>query len=250
MRRSLLLSLAVTTMFLAGCPSKPKNGECKSSDDCKEQQGYGKVCVEGRCQECGGDTDCQAGFVCKQNKCAPRPECAQDLDCGTGKACQDGRCVAVAAAPKPECESDAQCGAGRACEAGKCVARQSAADAAAACGGEENAVFFAFDRSDLDGTARGTLDRVANCMKGVDTSAVTLVVEGHCDERGTTEYNLHLGERRAEAVRKYLQNLGVGAKAIKPVSYGKERPICTEHTEGCWTKNRRGVVRAEGANRS
>ena len=243
MRRSLLLSLSVTALFLVGCPSKPKDGECKTSDDCKDQQGYGKVCVEGRCQECGADTDCQAGFVCRQNKCTPRPECSQDADCGAGKSCQDGRCIA--AAPKAECDSDAQCGSGKACQAGRCVAK---AGGGGACGGEDNAVRFAFDKADLDASARGTLDKVASCLKAAGGGRVT--VEGHCDERGTTEYNLHLGERRAEAVKKYLGNLGVDRKNIKATSYGKERPVCNEHTEDCWSKNRRGVVNAEGADRS
>jgi peptidoglycan-associated lipoprotein len=240
MRRSLLLSLSVTMLFLAGCPSKPKNGECKTSDDCKDQQGYGKVCVDGRCQECGADTDCQAGFVCRQNKCTPRPECSQDADCGAGKSCQDGRCVE--AAPKAECDTDEQCGAGRACEAGKCVAKSGEA-----CGGEENAVHFGFDKADLDAEARGTLDKVASCLKA---AGGPLTVEGNCDERGTTEYNLHLGERRAEAVKKYLGNLGVDRKTVKTTSYGKERPLCTEHTEDCWSKNRRAVVKSGGAGRS
>ncbi len=249
MRRGLVLSLSVTALFLAGCPSKPKTGECKSSDDCKEQQGYGKICVQGRCQECGADNDCQAGFVCRQNKCTPRPECSQDADCGAGKTCREGRCTAAAA--QAECESDAQCGPGRGCESGRCVTRQASADAsaaAAACGGEDNAVHFGFDKADLDAPARTTLEKVAGCLKAAKGARIT--VEGHCDQRGTTEYNLHLGERRAESVRKYLLNLGVDAKAVKATSYGKERPVCSEASEDCWSKNRRGVVKAEGADRS
>ena len=247
MRRAFLLSLSVTALFLAGCPSKPKDGECKSSDDCKEQQGYGKVCVQGRCQECGADTDCQAGFVCRDNKCAPRPECVQDADCGAGKACQAGKCVA--SAPKPECDSDAQCGPNQACTGGKCVAsqKQSAADAAAACGGEERAVHFAFNSADLDAQARTSLETVAGCLKQVKGARIS--VEGHCDERGTTEFNLHLGERRAESVKKYLVNLGLDAKTVKAVSYGKERPVCSESNEDCYAKNRRGVVKGETAER-
>ncbi len=241
MRRSLLLSLTVTAMFLAACPSKPKNGECKSSDDCKDQQGYGKVCVEGRCQECGADTDCQAGFVCRQNKCVPRPECSQDADCGAGKTCQDGRCVA--AASKAECENDAQCGSGQACEGGRCVSKAGGAGAAAACGGEDNSVHFAFDKADLDSDARSTLEKVASCLKSAGGARVT--VEGNCDERGTTEYNLHLGERRAEAAKKYLVNLGVPAGKLKTVSYGKEKPVCTESNESCWAKNRNDTFTAE-----
>src|SRR5512140_1323100 len=134
MRRILLVSCSLVALSLAACSSKPKNGECSNSDDCKDQQGYGKVCVQGRCQECGIDTDCQAGFVCRENKCQPRPECSQDTDCGAGRACQAGKCIA--AAPKAECETDVQCGAGRACQSGRCVAVQTEVkDPVAACSG-------------------------------------------------------------------------------------------------------------------
>ena len=68
MHRSILLALPVLALFLAGCPAKPKDGECKTSEDCSAQEGYGKTCVEGRCQECGQDTDCKAGFVCRSLK--------------------------------------------------------------------------------------------------------------------------------------------------------------------------------------
>ena len=215
MRRIFLLSLSVIAISLAGCSSKPKNGECKTSDDCKDQQGYGKVCVQGHCQECGADTDCQAGFQCRDNRCVPRPECAGDADCGPGRACQDGHCVMKEEAPPPAAPS-------------------------VSCGGEDNAVHFAFDKADLDATARGTLEKTAQCLKSA--GATSFVVEGHCDERGTTEYNLHLGERRAEAVKKYLGNLGIDAHGIRATSYGKERPLCTDHNEGCWSRNRRAVI--------
>jgi len=64
-------------------------------------------------------------------------------------------------------------------------------------------------------------------------------IEGHCDERGTVEYNLALGQRRADSTKNYLGGLGVDAKLLETVSYGKERPMCAEHNEGCWAKNRR-----------
>jgi peptidoglycan-associated lipoprotein len=243
MRRALLLSLSVMAVALAGCPSKPKNGECKSSEDCKDQQGFGKVCVQGRCQECGADTDCQAGFVCRDNKCAPRPECQSDGDCGAGRACQAGRCVA--AAPKAECDSDAQCGQGRACEGGRCVMKQAVVDtgpsAVERClGGEENYVHFAFDRADLDAQARGILERLAGCLRQANASSVT--IEGHCDERGTREYNLALGERRANSVKNYLVALGVNANRVQTISYGKERPENPGHDEVAFSQNRRGVT--------
>src|SRR5512135_3537515 len=109
-RQALFLALPVVALTVAACSAKPKNGECKSSDDCADQEGFGKVCVEGRCQECGQDTDCKSGFVCRQNKCVPRPECEKESDCPAGKTCEAGRCVA--AAPKPECAADADCAPG------------------------------------------------------------------------------------------------------------------------------------------
>jgi peptidoglycan-associated lipoprotein len=72
-----------------------------------------------------------------------------------------------------------------------------------------------------------------------------VAVEGNCDERGTAEYNMHLGQRRADAVKKYLGGLGIAPKAIKTVSFGKEKPTCTESNESCWQKNRRADLRGQ-----
>ena len=78
---------------------------------------------------------------------------------------------------------------------------------------------------------------------------VRVTVEGHCDERGTREYNLALGARRANAVKEYLVSLGVSSARVETISYGKERPICTQSDENCWAQNRRGVtVVTSGAN--
>ncbi len=251
MRRVLLLSCSVAALLLAGCPSKPKNGECKSSDDCKDQQGYGKVCVQGRCQECGVDTDCQAGFACRENKCVPRPECSADTDCGAGRACQAGKCVA-AAQPKAECSADADCGSGRACEAGRCVtAQKTTKDPVAACTGHEAAdaasgeasfVHFDFDKSNIKAEDQAKLQKLATCLKQANVSGLT--VEGHCDQRGTSEYNIQLGQRRAEAVKRYLGNLGLSTAGIQATSYGKEKPLCDQEQESCWARNRRAVVTA------
>ena len=240
MRRALFLSIPVLALALTGCPSKPKDGTCKTSEDCAEQEGFGKVCVEGRCQECGQDTDCKAGFVCRENKCVPRPECEKDTDCPAGKNCEAGRCIA--AAPKPECAGDADCGPGKACEAGKCVAKAAPLSACPA-DGKYQTVNFDFDRSLIRPGDAGILETNAGCIKEQKPKRVT--IGGHCDERGTSEYNLHLGQRRAESTRKYLQNLGVAAGILKTVSYGKERPLCTQSDEGCWARNRRAEIASE-----
>ena len=97
--------------------------------------------------------------------------------------------------------------------------------------------YFDFDKYDLREDARAALATDAEWLKKFPT--IQILIEGHCDERGTTEYNLALGERRAGAAKDYLVSLGVDGGRIKIVSYGKERPVCTESTEACWQKNRR-----------
>jgi peptidoglycan-associated lipoprotein len=98
--------------------------------------------------------------------------------------------------------------------------------------------FFALDSAQLGDDSKSALQKDADWMKRWASTKV--MVEGHADSRGTAEYNLALGERRATAVRGYLQNLGVAADRITVVSKGKESPFCTEENETCWQQNRRG----------
>jgi peptidoglycan-associated lipoprotein len=101
-------------------------------------------------------------------------------------------------------------------------------------------VFFGYDRYDLSAEAQSQLQKQAAWL--AQYPAVTVTVEGHCDERGTREYNLALGERRANAVANYLTALGVDAGRLSVISYGKERPECTDSNESCYAQNRRGVT--------
>ena len=105
-------------------------------------------------------------------------------------------------------------------------------------------VYFAFDESSLSDDARGKLARNADLLKA--QARLNLTIEGHCDERGTSEYNLALGERRANSVRDYLTSLGVGHERMRTLSYGSERPVCTEHEESCWSQNRRAHMIVTG----
>ncbi len=105
-------------------------------------------------------------------------------------------------------------------------------------------VYFDYDRSDIRDSERATLSKNAEVLKKFDFLRVT--VEGHCDERGTVEYNLALGERRAKSVMDYLVSLGVTADRLKTVSYGKEVPICSDANEACWQKNRRAKFTVTG----
>jgi peptidoglycan-associated lipoprotein len=100
-------------------------------------------------------------------------------------------------------------------------------------------VFFAFDTPKLDDSGRATLQKQAAWLERYPT--VTVTVQGNCDERGTREYNLALGARRAESVKDYLLSLGVAAGRVSTISFGKERPVCVESNETCWAQNRRAV---------
>jgi len=103
--------------------------------------------------------------------------------------------------------------------------------------GQFAAVYFDYDSAQINESERSKIEAVASDLKSGRSS---LIVEGHCDERGSNEYNLSLGERRALAIRAYLVGLGLDGARVQTKSYGEERPVCTEHEEGCWSKNRRG----------
>jgi peptidoglycan-associated lipoprotein len=97
--------------------------------------------------------------------------------------------------------------------------------------------YFDFNKSDIRADARANLAKTAEFLRSYQQMRVT--IEGHCDERGSTEYNIGLGERRAQAAKNYLISLGISADRMDTVSWGKERPFCTEHDESCWQQNRR-----------
>ena len=108
-------------------------------------------------------------------------------------------------------------------------------------GREVQDAYFDFDRYHLREDAMVTLTSGARALKTIfiDFPDTTVVIEGHCDERGSAEYNLGLGDRRASAVKNYLEQLGIPVHRLIRATYGKERPQCTEQTEECWQKNRR-----------
>jgi peptidoglycan-associated lipoprotein len=145
---------------------------------------------------------------------------------------------ASAEAVRPECSTDTDCGPGQACSSGKCIS-------APRC--DLLRVSFAFDSAVLDDRAMQSLRDSARCLQ--QRRAASLLVEGHCDERGTTDYNIALGAKRAEAVKRYLADLGVGGK-IETVSFGKELPAVQGTGEAVWAKNRRAELKAAGDTRS
>ena len=100
-------------------------------------------------------------------------------------------------------------------------------------------VYFAFDKYDLDAESRERLAKNVEFLRSEEGRGVVMTIEGHCDERGTNEYNLALGQRRATAALDYMTSLGLSRDRLKTISYGEERPFCTESTESCWARNRR-----------
>ena len=106
-------------------------------------------------------------------------------------------------------------------------------------------VFYALNKSNLSSAARATLEKQAAWLKKF--GSVKISVEGHADERGTREYNLALGERRANSAKDFLVALGVSPNRVKTISYGKERPVALGHDDSSWSQNRRGVTTVSGA---
>jgi peptidoglycan-associated lipoprotein len=100
--------------------------------------------------------------------------------------------------------------------------------------------YFDYDKADVRPDARDALSQTAQFLRSYPQLKV--VIEGHCDERGSTEYNLALGDRRAAAAKQFLVSLGISADRMESVSYGKERPFCTASTEECYTQNRRAHI--------
>jgi peptidoglycan-associated lipoprotein len=102
---------------------------------------------------------------------------------------------------------------------------------------EADAIYFDFDKYNLKPEAIKVLDKKVALMR--DNSPMKVTIEGNCDERGSNEYNLALGDRRANAAKSYMVKAGVAENRLSTISYGEERPVCKEHSEGCWAKNRR-----------
>ncbi len=138
--------------------------------------------------------------------------CSRDLDCGSGQICIDGRCADISS-------NLAACTSVR--------------------------VHFAFNQSDIDSADRDGLERAARCLKA--DRDLHISVAGNADERGTEEYNMALGDRRAHAVADYLRSLGASEQQLQTVSYGKEQPLCRDHDEQCWAQNRRADLMAQNS---
>jgi peptidoglycan-associated lipoprotein len=142
----------------------------------------------------------------------------------------------------PEASAEAQ-KAAEAAAAAKAAEEEKAKEAAAKTEEGLQPIYFDFDKSFIRDDARPVMKANAAYLKAHPEMKVK--IEGNCDERGTIEYNQALGQRRAQSAKKYLTDLGIRSSRISLISYGKEKPVCTESTEDCWQKNRRDDLVAE-----
>jgi peptidoglycan-associated lipoprotein len=228
-RRLLLTILAPAALLLAVSGCGPKYPACDKDDHCHE----GEYCVNNKCQQCRTDGDCADGESCRSGACRPAGYCETNADCGPGQACRDNLCgpclAATDCAPDQacvdgacvaaECQTDAECPAGLSCQGRRCVAQQPASTGTTTRHCELDPVFFDFDSSQIDEETRAVLQRNYECLLA---TGADVTLEGHCDPRGTTEYNMALGDRRARRTKKVLKAMGVDGNRLEPVSKGEE----------------------------
>jgi len=255
MKKVVIFTLMLFTMFfIVSCgPNYPK---CDKDADCRGEKAKNKneVCINQTCEECRDDKGCSDGLVCKENKC--EPECTTDSECDSPKICKEQKCAFECEKKEDcdegydckenkceldvECTTDAQCDAPKVCIENACVVKEEKiSKEVELC--ELSKVNFDFNEFILTSDARTTLEANAECIKSRPDQATVKVV-GHCDERGTEEYNLNLGQKRANAVKKYLKSLGVSSSKIKTVSKGEEEPINSNSDEEAWSENRRSEI--------
>lgn len=244
---SRLVTLALLGgICLAPAACTPTYPNCKNDGHCKE----GEFCVRGLCQQCRDNEDCRAGEQCNQGRCenvegycettADCPDgracvnnrcvaCKSDSDCGEGGRCRNGRCLTTG-----QCATDDDCPENHECQDGNCVAPPVDASQGPC---QPQPIFFGFDEFVLSAQATTKLRAAAQCIKS--NPGRRMRVEGHCDPRGTEEYNLALGDRRARSVAKYLSRLGVKGGRLRGVSKGKLEATGTN--EASWAQDRKVV---------
>jgi len=170
-----------------------------------------------------------AGVACRKPAAAPQAQ-APNVPAEAPRPAQAAQTTQAGDADKQRQEAEAAEATRKAAAAAEAACREAAVAAL-------KDIHFDFDDSAIKESEKPILQRVADFMKKYPKAMVA--IEGDCDERGTVEYNLALGERRARAALDYLTALGVPAAQLSTTSFGKEKPLCTEHVESCWSRNRR-----------
>jgi peptidoglycan-associated lipoprotein len=247
--RLVLPALVLGFAPLAGC-KKPEYPACKKDKHCKKD--LGETCVDGTCQNCKADTDCTgkgaggANWVCKDFRCTDpaaagsggRPTgdegapCSQRTDCIGGLSCKAGVCSMCTedvdcapnscnlssgrCSPENQCQTDDQCPMDQICDGGMCVfSGDMGQSGAGICG--LDAVFFAYDSDDLTPNVQEELKKAADCFAQQNRK---VYLEAHADKRGSEEYNIMLTDRRGNAVKSYLETLGVKKENMDVVGKG------------------------------
>jgi peptidoglycan-associated lipoprotein len=202
-----VLFAVVSGASMVGCgPTYPN---CDNDEQCHE----GEFCINGRCQDCRDDSHCPRGQQCDSGACTPIPGwCDTDAQCPADQECVGNRCrprpvQAVSEPPAPQ-----QC--------------------------QLQAVYFGFDESSLDETARNALQTNVSCMQ--ERSIQSVMITGMTDPRGTEEYNMALGDRRARSTRDHLQRLGVERRRMQTRSVGEEQ--AQGYDEASWARDRRAEL--------
>ena len=204
---SSLFLVLVSLLFGCGGPEYPK---CENDDDCHS----GEYCVNGMCQMCRDTSDCPSGHSCINGRCEPIENyCQSSTDCGVGEECRNNRCEAVEQTLAPA------------------QTRKVPKDCVL------HSIYFDYDSSTIRTDGRNELTEDAKCIR--KKSFGKLDVTGYCDPRGTEEYNLALGERRANSAKEYLMALGISGDRIKTISYGELRPADPASNPVAWALNRR-----------
>ena len=237
------LGLLAATLLLAATACKPEYPACDTDKDCKAKEfcvgrkcqqcrnsndcGEGRECANGKCNVvvgyCRDASQCQPGEICAGNRCRP---CQVDTECPAGGICEAGRCS------RSQCMKDDDCPQDKDCVRGRCLGSSKPVDSGPPCPLES--VYFGFNLSSLTSDGTNTLSKNAACLKKTGRS-IDLV--GRADPRGTTEYNMALSDRRAQAARDYLRRAGIDSTRLKPVPRGNLDATGTD--EASWARDRR-----------
>ncbi len=206
-RQSLLGLGLASTLALSVAACGPTYPNCDNDEQCHE----GEFCVNGRCQDCRDDSHCPRGQRCTEYRCEPTPGwCESDADCPASQECVDNFCR-----PRPVVAEDTPPPPPQECQLAP--------------------VYFQFDDSTLDEAGRSALQANVQCMQ--ERGITSVMVTGMCDPRGTEEYNMALGDRRARTTRDHYQRLGLGRGAMQTRSVGEE--MATGADEYGWSRDRR-----------
>ncbi|MGO9714704.1 MAG: OmpA family protein [Polyangiaceae bacterium] len=226
---------ALTGLAGAGCGG-PKYPLCDNDEGCT-QDGHTGVCVAGKCVECRDDKGCGAGKSCQSGGCTDIPGfCDPTHACPDGSSCgKDNHCAEVKKAPPPfvECDDSKVCGPGSHCQNGHCVKPPNGGPGCT----DFPSPHFDYESPEVRGESRETLVRLASCITKGTLKGQNVLVTGHCDARGEQEFNMSLGENRAEAVKNFLITLGVPATQITTSSRGKLDAVGQD--EAGWAQDRR-----------